>query len=234
MAIEFETFSSLQQHCIRHVLTPEESYAWNCVWQEQYAFLHPTRAGDDQCYRLREAVWQMNESQAGSEAKMILDRYLAEIERQVSISKQLNWNCENQFTYIGLGINGVVSITSKSANGLTVKTAYLPGFGSSEAVERSKQETDNINARVTVKSRMRFGREPIDSLRRTDQRFSRQCNSDWTAQQKIYYLVFRPVMQFIRGYNHWSDRCDLSLADLKERLPRMSQLKFENWLSLQS
>ncbi|NLY02008.1 MAG: hypothetical protein GXY83_38485, partial [Rhodopirellula sp.] len=109
----------------------------------------------------------------------------------------------------------------------------LPGQGDPHQVRQCQEESvQRSDVAVEQRRRMRMGRRGQFTA---DTALPRQ--EFRTVAERLYYSVFKPAVQHIRRtYPDARDlfgravHCDYGL--LKEVLPRMSQLRFEDWLQL--
>lgn len=208
------------EHLVNHVLTAPESQAWALVFED---------AGDDrlaqvvndsqQCYRVAK---QAHESGAAA-VSGLMDAYRQAVDRACFEASRLHWWATDGHVTVSLGIRAVFAVIEKC----TVKTAYIPAQGTPEAVLR-RQERKGVPVPFMPARKMRNHRETRKDSRAVER------EKEWTLQQKIYYRLFRPAVQFIRSRYHGmtamngARRNDLAL--LKDRLPSMSNLKYEKWL----
>jgi hypothetical protein len=229
--INFDTTEKLNQHLINHVLTPEEAHAWYYIWQEDDSRLAPTPAGVDNCFQLRDSLHRNQEL-----ADSLTSRYLNSIAEQIKESLALQWTAQSNRRQVGFGLAGVFYVLAKDANQkYTLRTAFVPGFGTSDGTASSQQKPDNPHARNRAASWMRGEREnqhPRQGRYSICQRSSEGRASQWNADQRLFFLVFRPAMQFLRGWNDWKQAKRLGMSDLKSKLPPMSRLKFDSWMEL--
>ena len=54
----------------------------------------------------------------------------------------------------------------------------------------------------------------------------------WTPDEQIYFLVFRPVLQFISGWQTWHSAHKPDISDLRPILPPLHNLDFGAWSKL--
>lgn len=229
----------LANHLVNHVLTPDESHAWYVVWDENDLLLAPSQSGLDQCFRLREKLRNINS--IPSEEASILDdqlgkRYEATIVESLQQSERLGWKVKNSWTQVGLSTKGVyyvVSLDRGKPN--SIITGFIPGFGTSAGVRESQGFTEDPHIRTRANSRTRRQRnnESSNGHKSLQQRTADRRSKNWTIQERQYYLVFRPVIQFIRGFQNWDSKKAPGLADLKPNLPPMRKLSLQDWIALQ-
>jgi hypothetical protein len=90
---------------------------------------------------------------------------------------------------------------------------------------------------LSRESGMRSGRSAACIFSPRENRRKQRREALWTREERLYYRVFRPCIQFIRKSHHRCRdlcgrliRCDYAL--LKDRLPPRSRLSYEDWLRL--
>lgn len=277
----FETFDKLRRHLNDHVLTPPESHAWGVVWRGQFDCLKDTVAASDECYRLREVGWKAiepgltrdtAESQAttgqGSPATPAGDAawfrlsvaYQDEIRKSLGRSQRLNWSKSRGEYSIHFDTCGIVLVCRWQGSKGSIKTAFIPGFSTRAATVRSKREWENPHSRVSPSSLMRGDASSGTRARSQDnhltirERLAQQHAAKWDAEERLFYLVFRPAVQAVRsrqapgiesfargsadtdagealGFSSGVDM-RLTIGDLKAVLPKQSELKMESWKRL--
>ena len=231
--ISFETSEKLLTHVLNHVLTPEEAHAWYYVWEELDERLAPTPAGAEFCFDLRRQLPTDAQLQ-----QSLTNRYLDTIAHQVQESVQMAWTAESRWQQVGLGLAGVYYVLVRHKDRAeTIVTAYIPGFGSAAGTTQSQAEPDNPHARARGVSWMRGERDEgqrKDTDRSIAMRLRERRAQDWNASQRLYYLVFRPAIQFVRGWQDWKRPHRLNMSSLGASLPSMSHLKYEDWLNLRT
>jgi len=231
---QFSDNYSAIKHFIRHVLTPVESHAWHEVFAQSQPFLDESSESLDICFQLRsECSIQTNVAKLSIHARHAFEKYVRSIESSYTQSKAIGWQFVAGNWHVCIDTNGVFCVLENTSDRMSVTTSFIPGFGSAVAVKESAASAANPHARVTNKSWMRGddtspnGRPRQSSIQ---ERTSNRHAANWSTQQRIYHLVFRPVMQFIRGYQPGEKKYSVGIEHLKSVLPAMSQLKYENWL----
>jgi len=215
-----------------HVLTAPEVYAWRLISPRLEA--HVPADADE-----RFAFWEsIRRDRPGNAGQSLCEAWRDELQRCATKSEELGWHVAERQTRCWLGPNGVLVL----AFGSEITTSYIPGAGSSEAVVAAR-DSGASDAR-TVHSVAGLPREsraaslvdarypPSTHDRRT--RFARRrlqrSYDGWSRDERIYHMVFVPAVQAIRaahfspGLNEW--------ARLKERLPPMSKLQWNDWRRL--
>lgn len=233
---QFPDNYSAIKHFIHHVLTPVESHAWYEVFAQSEPFLDNSSESLDVCFQLRsECSIQTNAAKLGVDARNAFEKYIRSIESSYTQAAAIGWQFTAENRHVCLDTNGVYCVCETTSNRTLVTTAFIPGFGSAVAVKESATSPANPHARVTDKSWMRGDdSSPTARPRQSSihERTSKRHAANWSTQQRIYHLVFRPVMQFIRGYQLGEKKYSVGIAQLKSVLPAMSQLKYDNWLAL--
>jgi len=271
----FETFDRLRRHLNDHVLTPPESHAWGLVWSGRFDCLEDTDAAADQCYRLRESGCTASDHglskdaagyqpPVGQERRATPERvptwiglslaYQEEIRKSLGRSQRLSWSKSRGENSIHFDTCGIVLVCRWRGPKGTVKTAYIPGFSTRGATLRSKRERENPHARVSSTSAMRGdalsgtqGRSRENNLT-VRERLAQRHAAKWDADDKLFYLVFRPAVQAVRsrqttGIESFAEgdvgtdvgefssdiTARLSIGDLKALLPKQSELKVDSW-----
>jgi hypothetical protein len=203
------------EHLIDHVLTSPECEGWAIVAPQLGQHVDPA----DGLARTRLA--QSARESKGVEVQALFDLYqqeAAEASRQAHI---LGWYTKNESCFVALGVSGVFVLV----DGDVVVTTYLPGQGDAEAVTQS----DDSRHLRRERHPMRRAAPPEEDRRRRE--------AAWTDEERLFYRVFRPAVQFIRSQHHRARGLDgrLRKADaalLKDCLPRMSELRLDGWRSM--
>lgn len=220
------------QHLRDHVLTAPECEGWAVILDG--VMDRVDLGNDDARWRSARAITdQVQEAQA------LYDLYSGMIESQFTEAGQLHWFYEQSTLAVGIGTLGVL-VVSEGAGGApdAVKTAFLPGQGVPIAVVRAREDSRPTGALARESRAMRAGRR--DRLHGDSEREARECErrmEGMTRDERIYYQVFRPAIQFVRRQYH--RHRDVSgrpmgndYAHLKSVLPPVSQLKYEAWQAL--
>lgn len=229
--VTFLKSSELAKHLAFHVLTPDESHAWGIVWSGQFACLADSEEASQVCYRLRKGLERL-EAWEQSPATPLAERYLKSITDVFRHSAALGWQVMPSGCLLAMDTNGIIGVFDIRSRKPTVITAFIPGFGSVAGTVRA-QTTQNFYARVIPRSAMRResrteygGGSEHDGVWR---RMARKRAATWSPEQRIFYLVFRPVFQFIRRFQPGRDAVSSDLVFIKTVLPPMSQLSWDSW-----
>jgi hypothetical protein len=204
-------------HLRDHVLTPPESAAWAIIVP---GFANLIDLGNaDHC----NAFYRQAEVTRGVSAQAVFDLYRQAADRAANEARVLVWHRSQGSTTVALGTSGALVLI----NGTSVSTVYVPGHGSAVAVREAREgETTGLRRQRRL---MRGG----DDRPQREQRQQAQREASWSTEERLFYDVFRPVVQFLRGRYHLACTLDGQRyqddALLKEVLPKMSQLKLEHW-----
>jgi len=264
---EFATPQQLIRHLNFHVLSPPESHAWGLIWRGRFSCLAADPTAEKTCFRLRNmsdrAIGNADEGRSDvtvdtptadgekldSESlwKELLHAYHTETERVQVRSERLGWRTSRDGGSVHFDPYGIVLICFERDGKPIALTAYVAGATSIGGVLRSHEAPDDAHTRAGGRSRMRRHTGPDQGDVR-DRMEARRVTT-WNEDQKIYFLVFRPAVQFIRGRqpgspvpgvsedsgvpigagNSWGRRKRVEMADVKAALPRMSQLDYDGW-----
>jgi hypothetical protein len=173
----------------------------------------------------RQALVEQGMATAGLAVQELFEHYAGAVRQASHDAAVLTWHASEGTVTVGLGTTGVLLLI----DGGVARTAFLPGQGDADAVRLA------ADGGPALLPRERGMRPPRGTARRPreDRRYLRRQES-WSATERLYYLVFRPAVQFIRSrYHHYRDasgrllRCDYAL--LKPVLPAMSELTLEMW-----
>lgn len=199
-------------HLIDHVLTSPECDGWAIVVPQlgQHVDLADGLA--------RTRMAQNAHESKGVEVQALFDLYrreAAEASRQAHV---LGWHARIGGCFVALGVSGVFVL----GDGDVVVTTYLPGQGDAGAVS---QPDDSRHLR-RERHPMRRAAPPDEERRRRE--------AAWSDEERLFYRVFRPAVQFIRSQHHRAHGLDgrIRKADpaiLKDKLPRMSELGLDGW-----
>lgn len=222
----FRDAESACRHLRDHLLTAPECDAWAIICPE-YADLidlnHPNS---------RFRFWQEVQRTEGLSAKALYDIYCRAIRANAEDAKTLGWLVGNKHTIIALGTDGLVIIFHHD----TVTTAFLPGKGTPEAVRDQR----HANPRgLPRESGMRSGRPNrwTEEAAHRDRLIRQRREASWTRDQRIYYCVFRPSLQFLRRVQRVLPKTNgnktvLGYEALKQVIPPLSLLKWPIWQHL--
>ncbi len=222
----FRLFADWQravEHLSDHVLTEPECQGWAIVLADRTLPLQL----DDKDARWRYA--QQSHQPRGGQAQSLFDLYTDCIRKATDDAHRLGWHGENDngSVMVGLGTNGVLVLIEESF----VVTAFLPGAGEASATREAREQAGMSRSALPRERGMRTRRSG-GADRELRQQQHRQQN--WSHEEQLYYLVFRPAVQFIRSRYHSSRDltgrlrcCDYAL--LKDSLPPLSQLRLQNW-----
>jgi hypothetical protein len=200
------------EHLIDHVLTSPECEGWAIVAPPigQHVDLADGLARTRQALRARESK--------GVEVQALFDLYQREASEAARQAHVLGWHAQQEDCFVALGVSGVFVLV----DGDVVITTYLPGQGDAEAVSRP----DDSRHLRRERHPMRRAAPPDEDRRRRE--------AAWSEEERLFYRVFRPAVQFIRSQHHRARGLDgrLRKADaalLKDCLPRMSELGLDGW-----
>jgi hypothetical protein len=217
MVAFFADWERACRHLGDHVLTAPECAAWALVLpaMAEHLDLHDANA--------RNSYHQEAQASRGMSAQGLFDHYRQATARAVSEAYVLTWHASAGSTTAALGTAGVLVLIE----GACVVTVYLPGQGSAAAVRESCEAAPTRLGRERGLMRRRLDGHPRDNRPR-EQREAR-----WSAEERLYYRVFRPAVQFLRERYHQSYGLDgmrrFDGALLKRVLPPMSRLRLPDW-----
>jgi hypothetical protein len=213
-------FADMERTCSHlgnHLLTAPECAAWSLILPALAEHLDIDDAS------ARDAFYKEALASRGVSAQAVLDLYRQAAECAVSEAYVLSWHASDGRTTVALGTGGVLVIIE----GACVVTVYLPGQGSAEAVRQSHQAGPGRLGRERGLMRRRLEGHPRDRRLREEREAGR------SAEQRLYYHVFRPAVQFLRERYHQSYGLDgmrrFDGALLKGVLPPMSRLRLLDW-----
>jgi hypothetical protein len=211
-----------------HVLTAPECSAWAVV----IPCLAETIGTDDADKR-----WNYAERAAadrGASAQPLYDLYCEAIALDSRDAAALHWFATPGSVTAAIGTSGILMLIEQE-----LVTAFLPGQGSASATRAAQEEGREARGLPRERSMRsgRLGRKQHESPRESRRQQRREAG--WTPQERLYYRVFRPAVQFVRRSHH---RCrDMygrlnrgEYALLKEVLPPSARLKYDDWLALRA
>jgi hypothetical protein len=222
------------RHLRDHLLSAPECLAWAVVIPRYPEVLDP----HDAKARLR--YLDFAESSRGRQSQPLYDLYSEAICQANREAGQFQWHASNGEITVSFGTSGILTvIRSLQPYEAVVLTAFLPGQGVATTTLES-QKAEGCNKRLPRESGMRDGpggRTRIEHEKELARR--QQRRQGFSREQRLYYDVFRPALQFIREqYHRERDLCGRAIrsdyALLKDKLPRCSSLKFENWQRLRA
>ncbi len=223
----FTDWQSAYKHLRDHLLTAPECFAWQIVSPTYRQVVNPQDADARWTYSQQAAISE------GRTAQRLYDLYRVAVSQDIDDSVVLGWcRGEGRLT-VCLGTSGILALFDHRA----VRTAFLPGQGSSQATRTSQQaEQPRGLPREAGMRAGRVGRRGREAVEH-DRRLRQQREAAWSPAQRLYHRVFKPAVQFVKRCHHRNRdmhgrliRGDYAL--LKEVLPHLSQLKYEHWLLL--
>jgi len=223
-------------HLRDHVLTAPECLAWAVVIPEYAGVVDPHDANAR--FRYVEGARQSQ----GASAQALYDLYRQAAALDAQDAATLGWVNTGAGVTVSLGTSGICILIEDNV----VNTAFLPGQGDAAATRQARDQANKINDASCVRGLPRergmpSGRTPHRNLSgsRREQRAREQRRQQRTPLEDLYYEVFKRSVQFIRQMHHacrnmYGEEICGDYARLKHRLPRRSQLKFEDWIELRS
>ncbi len=242
--IDFSSLQKCNAHLNNHVLTPPENESWGIVWQSDYSFLADGQENDNVCYRLRSELATDSSRQASALIVELRNRYLESANQCIKGASTTQWFSQSKNESVMIDTNGILCLTTDNHGCKTIKTCFIPGFGTASAVAASRNSSDP-HARANGKysamrgdGRKSSGKGKCWKNNHTATQRAAARGKITTAEQRLYYFVFKPVMKFIRAKQLEIDPKRLvklrgssfdCFRELKQILPPLSQLKFEHW-----
>lgn len=223
----FSDWKLAWEHLRDHLLTAPECLAWRLV---SPAYLHILNPEDG------DARWtyaQQATASQGQTAQPLYDLYRTAVSQDTADATLLGWHQDGDRVTVCLGTSGVLVLFGQRV----VLTAFLPGHGSEDAT-RAARQADSA-ADLPRERGMRSGRNGRRDRETVDreQRLLEQRQAAWSPAERLYHRVFKPSVQFVKRCQHRHRdlygrliRGDYAL--LKDVLPPLSQLKYENWITL--
>jgi hypothetical protein len=225
----FASPSAALGHLRDHLLTAPEAEAWALVAPGYEAVVDP--GSSDARWR----YWAKAEESGGASAQPLYDIYFEAVRLDAADASRLRWLWSGADLTVALGTSGILVVVAAA-----VVTAFLPGQGDPAATRRG-QEAGPAATGLVREGGMRSGRpgrfRADEAERERRERLSREAA--WCPAERVYYLVFRPAVRFVRGCHH-GQRDPLGrplgndYARLKEVLPPQSHLGFKEWASLRA
>ena len=228
----FDTWELACDHLQSHLLTEPECRAWALVIPEIRDLVESRN-------RNRWAYSQKAKQTEGGAAQKLYDAFSQSVAHRgrrgtptqvVQLLLVSSWKTVT----VSLGTAGILMVVES-----WLKTAFLPGQGEPQAV-REQQEQGGLRRDATARRgrNMRSGRPGLRAAADRDEQDQLLREQDWSDTRKtLFYGVFRPAVQFIRFRYHVEiDARGLvrhgDYGLLKDVLPPMSHLKYEDWLAV--
>lgn len=149
-------------------------------------------------------------------AQALYDSYAVAVDGACTDARRLQWWVQDPSgATIAMGTTGVLTVVADNARQTAVKTAFVP-----------------------AQSPLRRGAGLVCWLPKKLRRERLERESTWSREDRIYYMAFRPAVQFVRqtpfiAYDLTGRRYPGEpvgwYCRLRSRLPRMSRLKLEDW-----
>ena len=245
--IDFVSPQKCNEHLNNHVLTPPENESWGIVWQGDYQVLAGGHQNDNACYRLRNELAAEPSQQISTLIVELRNRYLESANQCIKNASKTQWFARSNNESVMIDTNGILCSTINNHGCNTIKTCFIPGRGNAPAVMASKSTSDpHARAKGNYSAMRGDGLNSSSKGKRwkknhtTTQRAATRGKIE-TAEQRLYYFVFKPAMKFIRARQIEMDPESLVnlhgssfdyFRELKQVLPRLSQLSFEHWTAL--
>lgn len=221
----FGDWRSACDHIQRHLLTAPECHAWALVAPDLTEVID---LDDD---RARWSLSRRATDGLDESLPILYELYCRAVHTASRDASQLGWIAARRSVTIALGIDGILLVIES-----VLKTAFLPAQADPAVVasveESGGPRSDSPSARIRGmrSGRAKNGLDPARVPVWQDRR------STWSRARRIYYEVFRPAVQFIRNQYHDGrdvrGRCLNDYGRLKDVLPPMSRLKFDDWQEL--
>ncbi|MBI2806673.1 MAG: hypothetical protein HYX68_16965 [Planctomycetes bacterium] len=211
------------RHVCDHLLSVPECRGWVLVANDFEKILDP---------EVEDAHWQCAESgEIGGRlvVQELYNLYLEAVSRDAEDAALLSWHANEDGTVVSFGTSGILMVIDNS-----VRTAFLAGAGSAEAVRQGPERGEKGN--LCRNRGMRSGRRSKDECDR-DVRLREQREAHWNKEERCYYLVFRPAVQFLRqschaGVNMFGEPVTRHYHLVKKFLPPRSCLDLQHWKDL--
>jgi hypothetical protein len=225
----FDTWELACDHLQSHLLTEPECRAWALVIPEIRDLVELEEPES------RWAYYQRAKLTEGGAAQKLYDAFSQSVRTAAGEAHRLRWFASRpassaKTVTVALGTAGILMVVET-----WLVTAFLPGQGDPQAV-REQQERGGIRKDVADSARpgIRSGRSGRTGPKDHGERARLTRQGSWSESEKLYYLVFKPAVQFIRSqyYDELGSRGEHHRGDyglLKDVLPRMSQLGYDQW-----
>lgn len=209
-------------HLRDHLLSQPECLAWQLI--------HPTfdrvvdMEDDEHRFRLVQEAKNTN----GGAAQAVYEEYAKAVTIEIVASRQLGWHTSLDGSTMSLGVRGVLIVFEPD-----VVTAFIPGQGD-PAATMATHTLPRDTIRMVRNRPMLSGRQADRKNEGRDRRQATHIEARWTPEQRCYYKVFRPAVQFVRSryhraYTYMRRHQRAHYGILKDVLPRMSQLTYDGW-----
>lgn len=226
----FQDVLTAWSHVRDHVLTAPECFAWAII-NPNYAKLVDV---DDADARYDYAA--QSDASHGAMAQGLYAIYSAAIKENAEDARILGWFKERGdprgAVTVAFGTDGVLIVM----NPKTVITAFVPGQGDPSAVQMCHQSRFSRGLRRERRIRSQPTDRANTAVSERERRTRENREQRWSREERLYYRVFRPAVQFIRrchfgerDFNGQESGRDYGL--IKDVLPLRSHLRFEGWKS---
>jgi len=220
----FQDSVAATTHMRDHLLSQPECHAWGTLEPGLGQLVNLQNPG---------ARWKFASGTGSTDnanAERLYSLYCDAVERNLEDAGWLGWHASAGQVTVVLGLDGVLSVIA----GDTLRTAFLPGQGSSDAVKRSRQESCSDNE---LPREVAFSRR--SSRRRKKSGLPWGLEAKRTPEERLYYEVFRPAVKFIRKCHYHDGKvCPVDSGNqyglLKKCLPGMKALSLKNWTEMRS
>ncbi len=224
----FSDWQTAYQHLRDHLLTSPECHGWTLVAPRYVEILDPDQSDSRWNYSKQAA------ESCGRTAQPLYDLCWSVTSMDLRDSETLGWHQSTGTLTVCLGTSGILAVIQD-----TVTTVFLPGLGSAEATRTSTQ-TSQRNGLPRERG-MRSGRPGRTDSEQASRRHRAQTQREaaWSQSQRLYYLVFKPAVQFVKRSHHrcrdmFGRRTRTDYGLLKDKLPHLSQLKYQDWTALRA
>jgi hypothetical protein len=187
----FANEDEAREHVENHILDPNESAAWGIVLPCIIKEFGGTLGSVDSKQLAHKLFVRMSKDRALF--LLLYDFYARSIKLNLSDAIRIDWVARHPSgdLYVALGTSGLLVLIDSGV----VTTAFLPGQSTPEATIGRKEAAEMPQAQVSYSHAMRSGRpRATPHERRADREKERQ----FTADERLYYFVFRPALSFLR------------------------------------
>jgi hypothetical protein len=224
----FRDWDAASRHLRDHLLTAPECHAWILVAPIYCSVLDPADPDG------RWHFWEQAQATGGATAQALYDVYRNAAAADSADAHTLEWVHEEEGVAVAVGTSGILLVVE----GNTLRTAFLPGQGDPDATCEARAAPSPGRGLIRERG-MRSGRatDAHEDWNAREQAAQTRREAAWSENERLYYKVFRPCLQFIKRCHHchrdmYGRLVRRDYALLKDCLPARNQLKCDAWLAL--
>ncbi|MCA9190405.1 MAG: hypothetical protein KDB03_01530 [Planctomycetales bacterium] len=226
--ISFRDWENAHAHIRDHVLTEPETLGWH---ELSPLFREAVPVFEDRVNHTFSS-WDEGSKNPNSWWRTLYELYTEQAALAIDHSARFDWLVGHGRKQSGLSLCGVFWAVDASQTSSILLTAFLPAVGGNSSSDGNslsepvkKQAYRQRDYRSAI---FKFERHSDTQYAKYESTLQRADDKDWSSDRRIYQLLFRPAVQWIRKRRAAENRYEFSA--LHEKLGTMKSLDFDSWL----